>query len=73
MERRSLVQGFAAAGIVGIAATAKAARKLESLAINSGPKAVTVSADAQSTLTKWPRYGSDEKQCLSDLLESNKF
>jgi perosamine synthetase len=73
MERRSLVQGIAAAGIVGIAATARAARKIESLAINSGPKAVTVSADVQSTLTKWPRYGSDEKQCLSDLLESNKF
>ena len=73
MERRSLVQGVAAAGIVGLAATARAARKVESLALNSGPKAVTVSAEVQSTLTKWPRYGSDEKQYLSDLLESNKF
>jgi dTDP-4-amino-4,6-dideoxygalactose transaminase len=73
MDRRSLVQGVAAAGIVGIAATARAARKIESLAINSGPKAVTVTSDAQSKLTKWPRYGPDEKQCLSDLLESNKF
>jgi dTDP-4-amino-4,6-dideoxygalactose transaminase len=73
MERRSLVQALAAAGVVGLAATARAARKLESLAINSGPKAVTVSGDIQSSLTKWPRYGSDEKQYLGELLESNKF
>lgn len=73
MERRSLVQGLAAAGVVGLAATARAARKLESLAINSGPKAVTASGDIQSSLTKWPRYGSDERQYLGELLESNKF
>jgi dTDP-4-amino-4,6-dideoxygalactose transaminase len=73
MERRSLVQGLATAGVVGLAATARAARKLESLAINSGPKAVTASGDVQSSLTKWPRYGSDEKQYLGELLESNKF
>ena len=73
MERRSLIHGVAAARIVGIAATGRAARKVESLAINSGPKAVTVSSEVQSTLTKWPRYGSDEKQYLSELLESNKF
>jgi perosamine synthetase len=73
MERRSLVQGLGAAGIVGLAATARAARKLESLAINSGPKAVTASGDIQSSLTKWPRYGSDERQYLGELLESNKF
>jgi perosamine synthetase len=73
MERRSLVQGIATAGVVGLAATARAARKLESLAINSGPKAVTASGDIQSSLTKWPRYGSDEKQYLGELLESNKF
>ena len=73
MERRSLVQGLATAGVVGLAARARAARKLESLAIHSGPKAVTASGDTQSSLTKWPRYGSDEKQYLGELLESNKF
>jgi perosamine synthetase len=73
MERRSLVQGLATAGVVGLAARARAARKLEILAIHSGPKAVTASGDTQSSLTKWPRYGSDEKQYLGELLESNKF
>jgi dTDP-4-amino-4,6-dideoxygalactose transaminase len=73
MKRRSLVQSAAAAGLVSLTAITRAARKVESLAINSGPKAVTVPADVQVTLTKWPRYGSDEKQYLSELLESNKF
>jgi perosamine synthetase len=72
MQRRSLVQGAAAAGLVGLA-NAAPARKVESLAINSGPKAVTLPGDVQSALTKWPRYGPEEKQYLGELLDSNKF
>ncbi len=38
MERRSLIHGVVAARIVGIAAMGRAARKVESLAINSDLK-----------------------------------
>src|SRR4030095_14381658 len=72
MERRSLLQG-AAVGMIGLNAGKAAPRKVESLAIHSGPKAVTTSAEAHASATKWPRYGAAEKQYLSELLESNKF
>jgi dTDP-4-amino-4,6-dideoxygalactose transaminase len=72
MERRSLLKSAAVAGMVGLN-TATAARKVESLAINSGPKAVTASGQVQASLFKWPRYGAEEKQYIGDLLESNKF
>jgi perosamine synthetase len=74
MERRSLLKGAAAAGVVGLnTATTGAARKAESLAMNSGPKAVSASSDVVAALVKWPRYGAEEKQYLGELLESNKF
>jgi dTDP-4-amino-4,6-dideoxygalactose transaminase len=71
MERRSLVRGVAAAGILGVANAN--ARKLESLAVNGGRKAVAFSPEIQAGFTKWPRYGDEEKQYLGELLDSNKF
>jgi dTDP-4-amino-4,6-dideoxygalactose transaminase len=59
--------------MIGLNAGKAAPRKVESLAIHSGPKAVTTSAEAHASATKWPRYGAAEKQYLSELLESNKF
>ncbi|MGH9629404.1 MAG: DegT/DnrJ/EryC1/StrS family aminotransferase, partial [Bryobacteraceae bacterium] len=73
MERRTLVHGVAAARILGLGAAGVAARKVESLAINSGPKAVTVPEDIHAASIKWPRYGAEEKRYLSELLDSNKF
>lgn len=72
MERRSLLHG-AAVGMIGMSTGISAPRKVESLAIHSGPKAVTTAAESHAAATKWPRYGADEKQYLSELLESNKF
>ncbi len=66
--RRSFVSGAA-----GIAAPSGAARRPESLAVNGGPKAVTLPPDRHSAWTKWPRYGPDEKQAVADLMESNRY
>ncbi|MFN0165216.1 MAG: DegT/DnrJ/EryC1/StrS family aminotransferase [Bryobacteraceae bacterium] len=66
--RRSFVSGAA-----GITTASAAARKPEILAVNGGPKAVTLPADRHSALTKWPRYGHDEKQAVMDLMESNRY
>ena len=73
MERRSLLKGVAAAGVLGLNTATSAPLKVETLAINSGPKAVTVPSDVQAALIKWPRYGAEEKQYLGELLDSNKF
>ena len=73
MDRRSLVQGAAAAGILGASGAARAARKTDTLALNAGPKAVTAPDDQHSAWTKWPRYGAEEKQYLGELLDNNKF
>jgi perosamine synthetase len=73
MDRRSILKGAAVAGVLGMNAPTTAARKLEPLAMNSGPKAVTASGNVHAALVKWPRYGEEEKQYLGELLESNRF
>jgi dTDP-4-amino-4,6-dideoxygalactose transaminase len=71
VNRSSLIRAAAATGV--LAAGPAKARKAETLAINGGPKAVTAPPGIQSALTKWPRYGTEEKQYLGELLDSNKF
>ncbi|GMW03223.1 MAG: hypothetical protein AMXMBFR84_43570 [Candidatus Hydrogenedentota bacterium] len=57
---------------IALAGTAQASSS-EVLAINGGRKAVTFSEDRKAELTRWPRYGRDEKRCLHELIENNKF
>lgn len=52
----------------GLAAAAK-----ETLAVSGGTKTVTVPAEVQSSLTRWPRYGEGEKQAVCAILDSNRF
>jgi dTDP-4-amino-4,6-dideoxygalactose transaminase len=66
--RRGFVRAATVAGL-----GAAAARPRETLAINGGPKAVNLPAGRIDAITKWPRYGSGEKQAVLDLLESNRY
>ena len=68
--RRAFVRAGSAtlAGIGLASAYAK-----ESLALNGGPKTVTVPTAQQSALSKWPRYGAAEKKALHDLIDNSRF
>jgi dTDP-4-amino-4,6-dideoxygalactose transaminase len=72
-SRRSFLRQASAAGGATLACAGIAASKTESLALNGGPKAVTMPQDRQSALTKWPRYGAEEKQAIAELLDNNRF
>ena len=67
--RRSFVGAGAAALTSGVASARPA---IETLAISGGPKAVTVPADRQAEISKWPHYGEEEKRVILELLDSNK-
>ncbi|MBL8294314.1 MAG: DegT/DnrJ/EryC1/StrS family aminotransferase [Bryobacterales bacterium] len=58
---------------VGAAATAAAAVRLEALAIDGGPKTVTVPAEQHNAIAKWPKYGAEERTVVAELLENNRF
>jgi dTDP-4-amino-4,6-dideoxygalactose transaminase len=59
--------GLVASGAVSPAHAADAPRKVETLAMNGGPKAITApAADA----TKWPIYGDEEIDLVTKLLRS---
>lgn len=64
----ALGAGLVASGAITPAHAADAApRKVETLALNGGPKAITApAADA----TKWPLYGDEEIDIVSKLLRS---
>ncbi|MCC6589908.1 MAG: DegT/DnrJ/EryC1/StrS family aminotransferase [Bryobacterales bacterium] len=58
---------------VGAAVSVAAAGRLEALAIDGGAKAVTIPGDQHAALTKWPRYGVEEKAVVAELLDNNRF
>ncbi len=41
----------------------------EALALNGGPKTVTVPSETIAAATKWPRFGEEEKQAVWDILD----
>jgi dTDP-4-amino-4,6-dideoxygalactose transaminase len=45
----------------------------DTLAINGGPKSVTFPTDRQAAISRWPRYGPEEKKALHNLIDSGKF
>jgi dTDP-4-amino-4,6-dideoxygalactose transaminase len=73
-SRRTFVKrASVAAGAASLARGGFGASNLETLALDGGPKAVTLPAQRQAAVTRWPRYGAEEKTALSDLLDSNRF
>jgi len=70
MKSRRKFLGTAAAGM---AASRLRLNAGETLAIAGGSKAVTFPAQKVSALTKWPRYGGEEKAALSALLDNNQW
>lgn len=62
----AIVAGLAARRTFGQART-------ETLAVNGGPKTVTIPPARLAAITRWPRYGEAEKQRLHELIDSNKF
>ncbi len=72
--RRTFLQAGSMA-VLGLSAPAKArtSRVVESLALDGGPKAVTLPADRIEALVKWPRYGEEEKSAVVSLLENNRW
>ena len=65
----ALGAGLYLGGVSGSKAAAASA-KLETLALNGGPKAVTASAGGA---TKWPLYGDEEIQAVTELLKSPNY
>lgn len=45
----------------------------ETLAVEGGPKAVTIPAKRIAEITRWPRYGAEEKERLHYLIDTNQF
>ncbi len=72
--RRSFVRATGAAiASLGVTRSALIGDQRETLAINGGPKSVTFPVDRQRTISRWPRYGPEEKKALHDLIDSAKF
>src|SRR5262249_4625367 len=67
--RRSFVRG---GGGGGTARAGSARPAVETLAISGGPKTVTIPASQQAEITKWPRYGDQEKKAILELLDNNR-
>lgn len=72
VTRRRFMQSSGAA-VAGLTLAANARAGVETLAVNGGPKAVSVPGSTVSALSNWPRYGDAEKQHLHAMLDSNKY
>lgn len=68
----ALGAGLYAAGLAEMprVAAASAPAKLEALALNGGPKAVSAAA---ADATKWPIYGDEEIQAVVELLKAPNY
>jgi len=74
ISRRSFLQtGTAAIAALGVARVSFASQPTGTLALSGGAKTVTYPEDRHKAVTKWPRYGPQEKQAICDMLDSNKF
>jgi len=70
ISRRTLVAGASAA--LG-AASSRAWAAREALALDGGPKAVTIPESEQKEISRWPRYGQAEKDAIHALMDSNRY
>lgn len=67
MTRRNFVKTLGVATAAGM--VAPGARAEEALAVNGGPKTVTVPEKQLAELTRWPRYGAAEKARLHEMID----
>jgi perosamine synthetase len=74
ISRRDFVRSAVVAASAAAAKNAAAKpRRLESLAVDGGLKAITLPDDRHLTAIKWPRYGEEEKRRIIELLDNNRF
>jgi perosamine synthetase len=74
ISRRHFVRSAVVAASAAAAKNAAAKpRRLESLAVDGGLKAITLPDDRHLTAIKWPRYGEEEKRHIFELLDNNRF
>jgi len=73
--RRTFLQtgSMALLGLTMTACKQPPTKSSESLALSGGAKAVDFPNDKLDALTRWPRYGPEEKQALHNLIDSNLF
>lgn len=72
--RRSFLKTSAGTMVgLGMSGRALAAANHQQLALDGGPKAVTIPDDRHKALTKWPRYGDEEKKALIAVVEEGEF
>ena len=71
-NRRMFLKAGAAVVAAG-AASASASAGTERLAVSGGPKSVGFPSRRVAALTRWPRYGAEEKKALHDMIDSGKF
>ena len=64
---------FLKAGGAVVVASGAAIARTEQLAVAGGPRAVTFPADRMAALSRWPRYGTAEKQALSRMIDSGQY
>lgn len=67
-DRRSFLKAGGA-----VVAAAGAAPRASALALSGGPKTVTFPGRQQDALSRWPRYGAEEKQVLANLIDRGGF
>jgi perosamine synthetase len=73
MPADSTRRSFFKAGTVAMATGAASSRPAsDALALSGGPKTVTVPAARQAEISKWPRYGPEEKKAILELLDNNQ-
>src|SRR5262245_29181817 len=73
MPSKSTRRSFVKVGAAAITAGGAPARPaIETLAMSGGPQAVTIPAARQAEISKWPRYGAEEKKIIVELLDNNR-
>lgn len=74
ISRRDFVRSAVVTSAVAAANKANTQpRRVESLAVDGGLKAVTFPDDRHLNAIKWPRYGEEEKRRILELLDNNRF
>ncbi len=64
---------FLKSGGAAVVASGAAPAATERLAVAGGPRAVTFPPDRLAALSRWPRYGTAEKQALSRMMDSGQY
>src|SRR5438046_6629347 len=74
ISRRDLVRSaiLAVTTLPALSAASKP-RRVESLALDGGPKAIALPDERHLAAIKWPRYGQEEKRRVLELLDNNRF